>query len=356
MRLIVHTIAVLFLVAALALSASAAPKKSAPPVASSQDIATLKQYTEELRKNPADSALREKIIKFAHGMKVPPELPEDAEKGLVKGASHFQKASDISGYKRAVAEFEAATNAAPWLAAAYFNLAIAQEKAGLHKDAIQNYRYYLLAAPDAKNAREVKNNIYALEAEMEELQAAKTAAPVAPLQPAPAQTPVAAPAAPTTSAPHATTSIEPAKPLALVSAKPTLDIETPDKMQLNVLKISPADKKSKAALFVGNWAFKDTLRGEDLLIQAFEIKSAGADIAVIPPKRVSDSYATIEQFDIKDRSLKLKMKWKMKSVPDYWKIETYDLTLSEDGKNLTGGHSQRSVGRNVDMDRVLFRQ
>jgi hypothetical protein len=51
------------------------------------------------------------------------------------------------------------------------------------------------------------------------------------------------------------------------------------------------------------------------------------------------------------------MKWKMKSVVGYWKTETYDLSLSDDGKTLTGSHNQKSVGgRNIDMDRVLFRQ
>jgi hypothetical protein len=47
----------------------------------------------------------------------------------------------------------------------------------------------------------------------------------------------------------------------------------------------------------------------------------------------------------------------MKSVVGYWKTETYVLTMSEDGTKLTGSHNQQSVGgRNIDMDRVLFRQ
>jgi hypothetical protein len=62
-------------------------------------------------------------------------------------------------------------------------------------------------------------------------------------------------------------------------------------------------------------------------------------------------------FEINDRKIKLQMKWKMKSVVGYWKTETYDLSLSDDGKTLTGSHNQKSVGgRNIDMDRVLFRQ
>jgi hypothetical protein len=110
--------------------------------------------------------------------------------------------------------------------------------------------------------------------------------------------------------------------------------------------------------FVGSWYFKDTLRGEEVTIHAFEIsKNVNGDLVLTPPKRVADSVATINIFEIQDKNLKIQMKWKMKSVVGYWKTETYVLTVSEDGAKLTGSHNQQSVGgRNIDMDRVLFRQ
>jgi hypothetical protein len=100
------------------------------------------------------------------------------------------------------------------------------------------------------------------------------------------------------------------------------------------------------------------LRGEELTIQAFEIaKNAAGDLVVTPPKRAADSYASVTQFEIKDNNLKLQLRWKMKSVVGYWKTESYDLNLSEDSKTLSGSQNQRSIGgRNIDMDRTLFRQ
>lgn len=309
---------------------AASSKKSA----ASQD--TLSQYIEQLKKNPGDNALREKIIKLASTVKL--EVPEDVERNMARGAAFAQKASDSAGYKKAIGEFKAASNAAPWLALAYYNLGVVQEKAGLYPEALQNLKFYILAAPDAKNVRDVKNKIYALEADVEDLQAGKNAsAPPAPVStPAPAETGAG-------------------KSLA-VAARPSLEIE-PEK-QLNVIKMPPAEKKSKMPNFIGNWYFKDTLRGEELTIHAFEIsKNANGDLIVTPPTRAADSYATIQVFEITDKTLKLQIKWKMRSTVGYWKTETYELALSDDNKTLTGLHNQKSVGgRSVDMDRTLFRQ
>lgn len=326
MKRVIRSALYLILALLLGMPAFAAPaaKKS------SSSAEALKPYIDDLRKNPGDLALREKIIKLALGIKPAPAVPEDAERYMARGAAFFSKASDAAGYRKAIAEFESAANAAPWLAVAYFNLGVAQEKAGLYLEAIQSLKFYLMAAPDAKNARDVKNTIYGLEADAEDMQAGKSA-------PAPA--------------PEAGAS---GKALGL-AGKPTLEIE-PEK-QLKIIKL-PQDKKSKVANYVGNWYFKESIRGEDVTIHAFEItKNANGDLVLVPPKRAGDSYATINIFEIVDKNLKLQMKWKMRSVVGYWKTETYVLSMTADGKNLTGSHNQQSVGgRNIDMDRVLFRQ
>jgi len=303
---------------------AAAAKKSS---SSSEE---LMQYVADLRKNPGDKALREKIIRMAVGMRPAPAIPEEAERNMARGTAFAQKATDAAGDKKAIAEFEAATNAAPWIALAYYNLGVVQEKAGMYTEAIQSLKFYLLAAPDAKNARDVKNKIYALEVDAEDLQAGKNA-------PAPAPEPANS-----------------GKSLAL-AGKTNLDIE-PEK-QLKILKM-PQDKKSKAPSFIGSWYFKEPIRGEEVTIHAFDIaKNAGGDLVLTPPKRAGDSYATINIFEINDKTLKLQMKWKMKSVVGYWKTETYVLTISDNGSKLSGSHNQQSVGgRNIDLDRVLFRQ
>ena len=306
------------------LVAQAAKKPSASPEA-------LLQYVDDLKKNPGDNLLREKIIKIALGMKPAPAVPEEAERNMARGTAFAQKATESAGYKKAIVEFGAAANEAPWLALAYYNLGVVQEKAGFYVEAIQSLKFYLMAAPDAKNKRDVQNKIYALEVDAEDVQAGKNA-----LTPAPAPEHKAD------------------KSLALAST-PALEIE-PDK-QLRIIKM-PQDKKSRMPNFIGSWYFKDSIRGEDVTIHAFDIsKNSSGDLVVNPPKRVADSFATVNIFEIADKKLKLQMKWKMKSVIGYWKTETYDLMISDDGSKLAGSHNQQSVGgRNIDMDRVLFRQ
>jgi tetratricopeptide (TPR) repeat protein len=282
------------------------------------------------RSKHGDRILREKIIKAALAMKPAPALPEAVERSMARGTAFARKASDSDGYKKAIAEFEAATNGAPWLALAYYNLGVVQEKAGLFEQAISSLKLYLLAAPDAKNFRDVKNKVYALEADAEAVQAGMAAVP--------------------DSDPDVTSDGNLA-----VSGKPTLEIE-PDK-QLKVIKM-PQDKKAKAPNFAGKWYFKENIRGEEVTFDAFEIsKTPNGDLTIIPPKRAADSVATVNIFEIDDKKLKLQMKWKMKSVVGYWKTETYVVSITDDNASLTGSHNQKSVGgRNIDMDRVLFRQ
>ena len=329
MRITVRAAVIVAIVLLLVASGFAAPaKKGASPD-------ELKQYIEDLKKNPGDKALREKIIRMT--IKSAPAVPEEAERNMARGTAFAQKAGDNAGYNKAISEFEAAANAAPWLSLAYFNLGVMQEKAGHFNEAIQSLKFYLLSNPDAKNARDVKNKIYALEADAEALQAGMNA-PAVP-DPAPA------PAAPAAGG----------KQLSVMASKSSLEVE-PDK-PLKIIKM-PQDKKAKMPKFEGNWYFKENIRGEDVTIHAFEIaKNPNGDLTLVPPKRAADSVATVNIFEINDKNLKLQMKWKMKSVVGYWKTETYMLTISEDGSKMSGNHNQQSVGgRNIDLDRVLFRQ
>ena len=308
-------------------------------VAVSQE--TLRQYVEELIKNPANTALREKIIMLALAMDPAPRVPENVERNLARGTALIRTAAGAGEYKQAIVEFEAAANNAPWLAMAYFKLAVVQEKVGFYTEAIQNFKFYLMAAPEANNTKEVKNKVDELEADGEGLKAGKNS--VAPASPAAMPVPDQAPA---------------------VAGKTTLAVE-PGKKQ-SVIKMQPAEKRSripvekkaKAPRFIGNWYFKDIVRGEELTIQAFGIsKDANGDIVPIAPKRSADYVPTIRAFDIVDSTMKVEIHWRLSSVVGYWKIETYTLTLSQDGAKLTGSYSEKSVGgRNIDLDRTLFRQ
>jgi tetratricopeptide (TPR) repeat protein len=124
---------------------------------------TLNQYVADLQKNPNDNALREKIIKHVQGMRQKPAVPEEAERYMARGAAATKGAKTEKDFQDAAAEFEKASLAAPWLPAIYYNLGITQDKAGKYGEAIQSLKLYLLAAPDASDAKAVKNLTYEIE-------------------------------------------------------------------------------------------------------------------------------------------------------------------------------------------------
>ncbi len=307
--------------------------------AAAQD--TLRQYVEELKKSPANTALREKIIMLALSMEPAPTVPADAERNIAQGTIFIKEAAGVGGYNKAIIEFEAAANSAPWLAIAYFNLGVTLEKVGFYTEAIQNLKFYLMAAPDAINAKDVKDKVSALEAEVENLQAGKDA--VAPASPAAEPVPVTAPP----NAGKTTLAIEPEKQQIIIKMPPAV-----------IKSRVPVEKKHRVPSFIGNWFFKDTVRGEELTIQAFGISTdANGNIVPIAPKRAADYVPTIRAFEIADTVMKMEIHWRLTSVVGYWKIEIYNLTISEDGTKLTGSYSEKSVGgRNVDLDRTLSRR
>jgi tetratricopeptide (TPR) repeat protein len=323
----------------LLLFSTPAPAAQSGTQSSSTSKKTLNQYIEKLKMSPADTALREKIIKLALTMKPAPIVPENVERNMARGAAFTKKADGASGYNKAIVEFEAAVNSAPWLAIAYFNLGVVQEKVGYYAEAIQNFNWYLMAAPNAKNARDVQNTVYALETELEADRIETV--PASPL----AKTAQAA-------------------PTPVVSEKMTLAIEPVTQHRIKPIPPKPKQQPSvppkpkRKPSFIGNWFYKDTFRGEERTIQAFQIsKKASGKIVAIAPKRAGAYISAIRAFTITDTKMKIAIHWRMTSVVGYWKIEHYDLTISQNGKKLTGSYSEKSVGgRNIARTRTLFRQ
>jgi tetratricopeptide (TPR) repeat protein len=135
----------------------------------------LNQLVVQLRSNPSDNALRERTIKLAQEIKPPPAVPEEAERRMARGSAAFKAAKNENDFKEAVREFEQAALAAPWLGDVYYNLGVAQDKAGDHASAVRSLKLALLAAPDS---RDTKSLLYEVEYRLEkvnspEAQAAK---------------------------------------------------------------------------------------------------------------------------------------------------------------------------------------
>lgn len=120
----------------------------------------LQQMVERLQNSPADTGLREQIIKLALTLKPAPVLPPEAERRMVRGSAAFKGATSMTGYQDAAKEFEQATLAAPWYGDAYFNLGVSQDKAENYEAALRSLKLARLASPESK---EIQTLIYEVE-------------------------------------------------------------------------------------------------------------------------------------------------------------------------------------------------
>lgn len=104
----------------------------------------------------------------------PPAIPDDARRYGIRGETLLQGAKDAAAFRRAATEFAAAVDAAPWWSSAYYNLALAFEGAQNAAGAIQAYKHFLSAEPNAREAPTIRDRMIALEVVAEE-QARKNA-------------------------------------------------------------------------------------------------------------------------------------------------------------------------------------
>lgn len=124
----------------------------------------LQQMVEQLQKTPYDSALREKIIKLAIGMKPQPAISEEARRPFVMGETLFKQGKTLRTAYEAANAFFSATTLAPWWGDAYWNLALAQQLAGQYGGARDSLRLYMLTDLSAGDRRAAQDLIYQLEA------------------------------------------------------------------------------------------------------------------------------------------------------------------------------------------------
>ncbi len=127
----------------------------------------LRHYVSALQSTPqgsdAELRLREKIIALAQRIQPPPAIPEEAQKFAVRGGTAIREAKNVSDLQEAITELTKALRIAPWWPDAYFNLGVAQERAGQLNEAVRSLKLYLLAAPNAQDARKVQDQIYSIE-------------------------------------------------------------------------------------------------------------------------------------------------------------------------------------------------
>jgi tetratricopeptide (TPR) repeat protein len=140
---------------ALPLAAAAAPAKPSPKAAFEAALAAFKKEP-----SPAN---REAVVKAARPLRPKPALPEGVERHEGRAEYAFKDAKSEADFALAAQEYQKACDAAPWHAPYYYNLAVAQEKAGLLAQAKSAFELYLLADPSAADAKEVRKRVAGLE-------------------------------------------------------------------------------------------------------------------------------------------------------------------------------------------------
>jgi len=114
-----------------------------------------------------DQRLRETIIKLVRKLDPPPPLPDQVIVFEGRAEAAYKSAGSTEDLMDAAREYGKALRIAPWVASVYFNLGIVLEKAGRPTEAINNFKLYLLAVPNAQDATAVKKRIAGLEYNME---------------------------------------------------------------------------------------------------------------------------------------------------------------------------------------------
>ncbi len=126
-------------------------------------IDSLFQYVRQLRSDPENYSLKERIINISHRLNAPLPVPFESDSFNVRGKTAFKYAISPADFNNAISEFKRAILAGPWQPEPYYNIAKAQEINGYNRDAIDNYKLYLLAAPAAQDALTVREKITELQ-------------------------------------------------------------------------------------------------------------------------------------------------------------------------------------------------
>ena len=94
--------------------------------------------------------------------------PDDARRHVVRGAAAIEMAKNMDDLALAADEFRQATEIAPAMPEAWYNLGAVLAKTGKTDEAIASYRRYLTLSPSAADAQKVSDEIIKLEYRQEQ--------------------------------------------------------------------------------------------------------------------------------------------------------------------------------------------
>ena len=109
-----------------------------------------------------EARLRERALTLAGKISPAPPPPGEAQRLAIRAMAMIQNATRDEELGQAITEFESATRVAPWWADAYYNLALAQEKAGEPGEAARTWKFYLLANLSADDSAALERRVIEL--------------------------------------------------------------------------------------------------------------------------------------------------------------------------------------------------
>jgi tetratricopeptide (TPR) repeat protein len=118
----------------------------------------LQAYCAALQALPEDSTtakdfeLREKIINLVANMDPAPAIPDAAESDLDHAEGIAKTANEAGEWESASKWYEKALQLAPWVATAYYNRGLLEERLNRYGSAIRSFRLYLATAPPDHSA------------------------------------------------------------------------------------------------------------------------------------------------------------------------------------------------------------
>lgn len=143
--------------------ASDAPAQGDKALAAGDRNGALLAYTRALSAVPADSdeaaTLEHKAIDAATGLDRKPPVPDGAEDAMARGKAYVAHAENAQDYLQAVVEMKKAISLAPWWAAGYFNLALAEEAAAKLPDSKGHLEDYLKLEPGAPDKDKIRQKL-----------------------------------------------------------------------------------------------------------------------------------------------------------------------------------------------------
>ena len=114
--------------------------------------------------NPFYTKVLKRLLRVAHALRPYPIPSESYRKEMVMGLFYIKKAKTDKDFTLAFDHFSKASRKAPWIPQTYEALGRVEESLKNYRKSEIYYRFYLLASPNAKNARSIQDHIYELEA------------------------------------------------------------------------------------------------------------------------------------------------------------------------------------------------